>query len=114
MSIKIFHNPRCRHSRAGLEYLKKKTIDVEVRNYIAEPPSPDELKEILLKLNKKPNEIVRTQEEYFKSALKGKTFTDEEWIKILCENPKLIQRPIVVGKHKAVVANPPHDIDKII
>ncbi|MBN1989900.1 MAG: arsenate reductase family protein [Bacteroidales bacterium] len=114
MSIKIFHNPRCKHSRAGLEYLKGKTTDIEIRSYLTEPPTAEELKDVLLKLNKKPSEILRTQEEYFKLELKGKSFTNEEWIKILCENPKLIQRPIVIGKHKAVVANPPEEINKII
>lgn len=113
MSIKIFHNTRCKHSRAGLDYLKSKTSDIEVREYITDTITLDELKEIFLKSNLKPIQIVRTNEEYYKTYLKGKNFSNDEWIKILAENPKLIQRPIVVGKYKAVLGNPPEEIDKL-
>lgn len=113
MSFKIYHNTRCKHSRAGLEYLKSKTADIEVRDYISDIITFKELKEILLKTNLKPSQIVRTNEEYFKTYLKGKSFTDDEWIKILIENPKLIQRPIVVGKYKAIIGNPTEEIDKL-
>lgn len=113
MSFRIFHNTRCKHSRAGLDYLKSKTTEIEVRDYISDVITIKELKEILLKSNLKPSQIVRTNEDYFKTYLKGRTFTDDEWIKILCENPKLIQRPIVVGKYKAIIGNPPNEIDKL-
>ena len=112
--LRIFHNPRCKHSRAGLEYLKEKTDDFEIRFYLKEPITKDEVKEILLKSNVSPEELVRKQEDYYKKMLKGKTFNTDEWIKILVDNPKLIQRPIVVGKLKAVLANPPQEVDKLI
>jgi arsenate reductase (glutaredoxin) len=112
--MKIFHNPRCKHSRAGLDYLKSKTDSFEVREYLKEPITTDELKEILLKTNLDPLAIVRPQEDYFKKFLKGKNFTNDEWIRIIKENPKLLQRPIVVGKLKAVLANPPEEIDKLM
>jgi arsenate reductase (glutaredoxin) len=113
MSYKIYHNTRCKHSRAGLDYLKSKTSDIIVRDYISDIITSVELKEILLKTNLKPWQIVRTNEEYFKTYLKDKIFNDDEWLKILIENPKLIQRPIVVGKYKAVIGNPPLEIDKL-
>jgi arsenate reductase len=113
MSIIIYHNPRCKHSRDGLDYLKSKTSDIKVRDYISEVITAKELKEILLKTNLKSSQIVRTNEEYYKTYLKGKSFTDEEWLKILIENPKLIQRPIVVGRYKAVIGRSPEEIDKL-
>lgn len=109
--LKIYHNPRCKHSRAGLEYLKEKTEDFNVREYLKVPITQDEINEILLKTNLPPEDIVRKQEDYFKKSLKGKNFNPDEWVKIIAENPKLLQRPIVVGKHKAVIANPPDRID---
>jgi len=111
MTLKIYHNPRCRKSRAGLQYLETKTTDFEVIPYIKQGIGENELREILLKLNMKPSEIVRTQEESYKKELKGKNFTDDEWVRILIENPKLIRRPVVLGKHKAVIADPPENID---
>jgi arsenate reductase (glutaredoxin) len=110
--LKIYHNPRCKHSRAGLEFLKSKTEDFTVREYLKDEITFDEIKEILLKTNLHPKDLIRTQEDYFKKRLKDKNFNIDEWIKIIHENPKLLQRPIVVGKLKAVVGNPPEEIGK--
>jgi arsenate reductase (glutaredoxin) len=112
--IKIFHNPRCKKSCEGLKYLQDKKIQIEIVKYLETGLTKEILKEILLKLNKKPVEIIRTQEEYYKKELRGKTFNDDEWIQIIIENPKLLQRPIVVGKYKAVIAQPSSLCDIII
>lgn len=111
--MKIYHNPRCKKSRAGLQYLEDKTNNFEKVEYLKNGITANELREILLKLNKKPSEIVRKQEDLYKKELKNKKFNDEEWIRILTENPKLIMRPIVVGKHKAVIGDPPINIEKL-
>lgn len=112
--MKIYHNPRCRKSRAGLKYLEENGHDFFVVEYLKNPMTEKELEGILMKLNKKPEEIVRTQEDYFKKNLKGKNFNDREWIKILIENPKLIQRPIIVKEHKAVIGDPVENIEELL
>ena len=112
--ITIYHNPICRKSREGLQYLEDKGVDFTVVEYLRTPISREELKILLVKLNKRPVEIVRTSEDEFKAKLKGKNFTDEEWITILLENPKLIQRPIVTNNHKAVLAQPAEEIDRLL
>ena len=112
--MKIYHNPRCRKSREGLKYLQDKGIDVQIIDYLKNPVSFSELKEIVMKLGTKPIDIIRTQEEYYKKNLKGRNFTDEEWLKIIIENPKLLQRPIVVEKHKAVIGQPPENINQLL
>jgi arsenate reductase (glutaredoxin) len=112
--LKIYHNPRCKKSRAGLEYLRSRTNDFEVIDYIKNGLTRDDLKEILLKTNRKPADLVRKQEEVYKKELKGRSFTDKEWIDILCENPKLLQRPMVLAKHKAVLGDPPENINEVL
>ena len=107
----VYHNPRCRKSRAGLEYVKSKSNEVEVVEYLKEPFTEDGFKKLLMKLNKKPMDMVRTQEAIYKSDFKGKNFTDDEWVKIMVDNPKLINRPIVVKDNKAVWGNPVEEID---
>ncbi len=111
--LKIYHNSRCRKSRAGLAYLQEKTDDFEIREYLKEPFTENELKDALNKMGKKPFEIVRKQEEIYRKEFKGKEISDDRWIKILIENPKLIERPIVVKDKKAVLAQPPENIDKL-
>jgi len=49
--IRIYHNPRCRKSRAGLEYLQDKTGDFETIDYIRNGISREEIREILAKMN---------------------------------------------------------------
>jgi arsenate reductase (glutaredoxin) len=112
--FKIYHNPRCRKSREGLGYLKSKMHEFEVVDYMKQGLNSENIHELLLKTNLKPIELVRKQEGLYKKDLKGKSFTDEEWIKIICENPKLLIRPIVVGKHKAVFGDPVENIDVML
>ena len=61
-----------------------------------------------------PFYFVRTQEKEFIANYRGKEFTGDEWIKILVENPRLLQRPIVVNGGKAVLANPPEKVEEIV
>ena len=112
--ITIYHNPKCRKSREGLQYLHDKGLECTVVEYLKTPFSRNQLKDLLMKLNMRPLEIVRMQEDEFKEKLKGKNFTDEEWITILLENPKLIQRPLVVRDHKAVLGQPAEEIDRLL
>jgi arsenate reductase (glutaredoxin) len=112
--VTIYHHPKCRKSREGLEYLKSRTIQVKVREYLNDLLTSIELDEILLKSGLKPFDLVRQQEEVFKRELKGKHFTDEEWKRIILENPKLLVRPIVVGKYKAVIAQPAMRVNEVL
>lgn len=109
----IYHNPRCSKSRKGLEYLKSKTTDIEVVEYLKEPFTQESFKKVLMKLHKKPIDMIRTHEAIYKSDYKGKNFTDDEWVKIMVDNPKLINRPIVVNGNKAVWGNLIEEIDKL-
>ncbi len=112
--LTIYHNPKCKKSREGLKYLQTKGIALEVVNYINNGISEQELKDIIKKLNLSPSDIVRKQEDLYRKELKGKNFTDIEWMKILVENPRLIQRPIVVAKYKAVIAQPPDKVEELL
>jgi arsenate reductase (glutaredoxin) len=107
----IYHNPRCKKSRAGLQYLQSKTDDIKIVEYLKNPLTEAELKDLLMKLNKKPFEMIRTQEAVYKQNFKGKNFTDDEWVKIMVENPKLIKRPIVVKGNKAVWGDPAEELE---
>ena len=97
-----------------MQYLHEKNLKFEVIEYLKNPLAEKELEKLLIKLNKKPAEIIRTQEEYFRKNLKGKNFSDHEWIRIISENLKLLQRPIVEADYKAVVGDPVENINSIL
>ena len=115
MLYKIYHNTRCRKSRGGLKYLEEKGIQPEIIEYLKDQAFTfEDLKEIIGKLGIKPQELIRTQESGYKQNYKGKTFTDDEWIKILVENPKFIRRPIIVKENEAVVGDIVEHIDVLL
>lgn len=109
--IEIYHNPRCRKSRAGLQYLQDNGKDFKIIEYLKDPIDASELKKLVNKLGSTPFEMIRTQEAVYKSDFKGKEFTDDQWIDIMVANPKLIKRPIVVDSNKAIWADPADLLD---
>jgi len=111
--ITIYHNTRCKKSRAGLEYLTSKTNDFEIVEYLKTGISVGKLQEILRLMNKNPEDILRKQEEYYKKNIKGNDLTDSELLKEMSENQRLIERPLLVKDDIAVLAQPPEEIDKL-
>ena len=109
--ITIYHNPRCRKSRAGLAYLENKGLDFTIRNYFREPLTAGELKDILKKLGLPAREMIRTQEAEYKSLYKRKELSEEEWVQAIVDHPKLLKRPVVVKDDNAVWADPPENMD---
>lgn len=111
---KIYHNPRCKKSRAGLQYLKDKGLDFEIVEYLKNPLSIVDLSRLFAKLDRKPSEMIRKQEAIYKSNFKSKDFTEDEWIRIIAEYPKLLNRPIIEKDNKAVWGDPVENIDAIL
>ena len=112
--ITIYHNPRCTKSREGLCEIENLNQPFEIRKYLDEPFTEKELKEVIKKLNIKPLELVRTKESIWIENYKGKDLTDNQIINALLENPKLIERPIIVNDNKAVIARPKEKINEIL
>jgi len=108
--ITVWHNPRCRKSREGLAVAEKlaqeKGLELEIRKYLDNPPSEQELKEVLKMLGFKPMDLVRNKEAVWKENFKGKDLSDAEVIKAMVQYPKLIERPVVIYNGKAVLARP--------
>lgn len=104
--IKIYHNPRCTKSRQGIVALEEAKVDFEVIKYLDTPLNEKELKEILDVLNISPIQLVRKNEAIWKENYKGKDLSDAAIVKAMIENPKLIERPIVIKGNKAVIGRP--------
>ncbi|MGB0403174.1 MAG: arsenate reductase (glutaredoxin) [Salibacteraceae bacterium] len=114
MSYKIIHNPRCSKSRQALAILESKGLEFEIIDYLKNPISLDELKEVIRKLGIKPYDLIRRNEAVFKEKFKGKELSDNDWIKAMVQHPKLIERPILVTENNAVIGRPPEEVNRII
>ena len=112
--IKIYHNPRCTKSREGLCELETLNQPIEIIKYLENPPIKVELFDILKKLNYKPIELVRTKEKIWIENYKGKKLSDNDIVEAMIQNPKLIERPIIINGNKAVVARPLEKIKEIL
>lgn len=112
--IKIYHNPRCRKSREGLEYLEKSGIPFEKVLYLKDNPSKDELRQILNALGMKPIQLIRKNEAIWKEKFKGKTITDQALIEAMTAFPKLIERPIIINGDRAVIGRPAAQIKELL
>lgn len=112
--IEIYHNPRCRKSREGLELLEKSGLTFKIRKYLEDVPSEAELRHLISLLGIAPIELVRQKEAIWKSDYKDKNLTDDEIIKAMTTHPKLIERPIVINGDKAAIGRPPQNILDIL
>ena len=112
---KYFHNPRCSKSRQGLAILEENGVELKIVEYLKEGISQKDFLEIVRLSNRSPLDgLIRTKEALFKELdLKGKEFSNKEWAKIISENPKLLERPILLNDSTAVVGRPPESFNSI-
>ena len=107
-TVTIFHNPRCSKSRSSLAILNEQGLEPEIRLYLENPPSEEELISILAMLNISARDLLRKGEPDYKTLnLANPNITETEIIKVMTEYPKLIERPIVIKDGKAVIGRPP-------
>lgn len=112
--MKIFHNPRCSKSRQGLSILQEAKADIEIIEYLKSPLTPEEIKDLLKKLNIAAIDLVRRNEAIWKENFKNKTLNEEQVIQAMADHPKLIERPIVVKGNSAVIGRPPEQIKTLL
>ena len=112
--ITIYHNPRCSKSRQTLALIEEQGKNFVVKEYLKHPPTKGELQQIVDLLEIKPFDLIRKGEVEYKENFKGKNLSDEEWIEVMISYPKLIERPIVLFEHKAVIGRPPENVLDII
>ncbi len=110
----LYHNPRCSKSRQALSLLEEKGETIDVVQYLENPPSRQELVQVIDLLGIKPIELVRTQESEWKENYKGKELTNDEIIDAMIKYPKLIERPIAIKGTHAVIGRPPENVLDIL
>lgn len=112
---RIFHNPRCSKSRATMALLEENNVTPDIVEYLKTPPTEAELDEILTLLNIEPRDLMRKNEaEYKEAGLDNPDLDRAALIKGMVENPKVIERPIVIMDGKAVIGRPPENVLELL
>lgn len=111
----IYHNPRCSKSRETLQILEDNNVTAEIVEYLENPPTIDELRDIIAKLGIGARELLRTTEPVYRDAdLDDDSLSEDEIIEAICEYPALLQRPIVVAGDRAIIGRPPARVLEIL
>jgi arsenate reductase len=112
--VTVYHNTRCSKSREACSILEEEGIKFETIEYLKTPPTQAKIKELLKMLGIKAEALVRKSEPLFKEKFAAKKLTETQWIKVLADNPILIERPIIVKGNKAIIGRPPEKVLELI
>ena len=113
--VLIYHNPRWGKSRESVQILNDLSVDYEIIDYLNMPPSAVELQSLANKMGVNARDFIRTKEAVFKELNLQPHLDDNAFMfQKMSENPKLIERPIVVKGDKAVLGRPPEKIEDLL
>ena len=110
--MKIYHNPRCRKSREGVQYLSDKGVEFEIIEYLKDNISIETIQILLNKLNITAFELIRKNEKIWKDNYKDKVLNEKEIIDAMIKNPKLIERPIIISNEISLIGRPIENVKK--
>ncbi len=101
--MRLYHNPRCSKSRQAFALLVERNIEFEDYRYLDKGISQDDLK-LLVALEG----VIRKQEVDKSLGYDLNKKTDIH--KLLIDNPKALERPILINNGHAVIGRPPENI----
>lgn len=115
MKATIYHNPMCGTSRKTLEILRDSGFDVWIREYLKNPPTRDELKQLYDRAGITPREGMRAKEPLVEElGLNRPGTTDDEILDAMIEHPILIERPLVETGKGARLCRPQEKVREIL
>jgi len=115
VKVCIYHNPRCSKSRQTLALIEDQGIVPEIVEYLKDAPNEKTITHLLSLLGFEPRDLMRKNEDEYKAMkLNNNKLEKEALIKAMSQNPKIIERPIVVVDNKrAAIGRPPESILKL-
>ncbi len=110
-SVTLYHNPRCSKSRTALQLLREHGVNVEIIEYLKTPIRESELLRLLDLLEVEARELLRRNEPTYRElGLANAELDDAHLLKAVVNHPILMQRPIAVSGHRAVIGRPPERV----
>lgn len=106
-SYRLYHNPACSKSRAALALLQARGAEVEVVDYLAQPPGASELRSLARMLQLPASALLRADDG---SGSSDGALTEDDVLALLQRDPARLQRPILVAGDRALIARPPERV----
>lgn len=104
--IIVYEKPTWTTCRNLATLFRENNIDFERVNYFVEPLTEEKLRELLKKANLSAFDVLRKNEPVYKDLKIADVKDEAELIKLIVENPSILQRPIVEVGDKAILARP--------
>jgi arsenate reductase len=119
VAVEIWNNPSCSKCAAARTTLDAARVPYRLRAYLEQPPTADELAEVLRRLDAQPWDICRTDEAAAQRLGMREWPQDPgstgRWIAAMVEHPELIQRPILLlDDGNAIVARTPQALGEVV
>lgn len=111
--VTIWFNQSCSKCESALQILLARGVDPNVVEYLEQPPSADEVRDVLRKLGLGPRDLIRSGERLY-AELGLDDAADDELIEAMAAHPILIERPVVVKGGRAVIGRPPERVVDIL
>jgi arsenate reductase (glutaredoxin) len=109
--LTVYEKPTCSTCRRLFTLLSERGIDFQRVDYIIDPLSASQIRELLIKAGLRPRDVVRMKEP---GARRLPLDDDEAVLAALAAHPELLQRPIVVRGNRAVLARPPERVLELL
>ncbi len=112
----IWHNPKCSKSRECIKVLDEKSIKFNIRKYLEDTPSKEELEDLIAMMSiSNIRDMMRVKEDEYKELdLDSQDKNSDNLIDAMVRFPKLIERPIGINNGKARVGRPLENILNLI
>jgi arsenate reductase len=109
----IYHNPKCSTSRKTLELLRDNGVEPTIVQYLKNPPSRDELVNMISDAGIDVRTAVRKREALY-GELNLADANDAQLLDAMVEHPILIERPFVVTPRGTRLARPIDTVREIL
>lgn len=104
--IIVYEKPTCTTCRKLNKLFEENGVDYRKVNYFIEPLTVEKLRGLLGKANLSAFDVVRKNESVYRDLKIAEVKEEAELVKLIVENPSILQRPIVEVGDKAVLARP--------
>ncbi|WP_372729358.1 ArsC/Spx/MgsR family protein [Nocardioides sp.] len=114
--VEVWLNPACSKCRTAVADLEAAGVAHTVRRYLDDPPSVEELAEVVERLGLEPWDVARDKEAREAGIdLPREPDHREAWLEALVAHPRALQRPIITaGDGTTVVGRDPESVARIV